>query len=331
MEQDNIVLPHYELFFNEHEIYEYLQLVDKEHLVFSYDDIKTFEDLQLFSQTILNRSVLGCVRSSDEDITVQYTNLLEKEGSILAVANNLTDIKLDEVKYTVSKLGYRLTNPLSTIENGIGVFGCSITYGIGMTEDKMLTTLLQQELKQPVHNFGIPGGSIQKIAKAFISINNFYKLKKAIFIIPAMHRFEYIGEELMGKKLVLFSESYVPSFEPINKRRKEVYEAVYGNFHDITFFDELIKMITLIKQNAKLNNTEVNFYTWDYKIEQLAAKYKLPDFAKSPQIRFPENEEAHQGKKVSDYARDGKHPGKRSQKAMADLLLTYSFNRKKVI
>lgn len=331
MEQSNIETKHYEILLNQYEIYEYLREVGKEHLVFNYNNLGSFEDLQLFSQSMLNKAVLGSINSHEDIITIQYTSPLEKEKSILAVKQGITNIKLDEVKYTVSKLGYRLVNPLSTVKNGIGVFGCSITYGIGMPEDQIFTTLLQNRINKPVHNFGIPGASIQKIAKSFISINNFYKLKKAIFILPAMHRFEYIGEEEKDGRVILFNESYVPSFDPINKKRREVYDAVYSNFHEVTFFDEYIKMITLIKQNAKINNTEVFFFTWDYKVEHLCKKYNIKEFENSPQIRFPENEDAQAGKHVFDFARDGAHPGMRSQQRMLDVLLTNIFEGKKLI
>lgn len=330
MEQPTVTLPHYEVLLDQYEIYEYLNLENKEHLIFNYNNIKTFDDLQLYSFSLLNQSVLGVSNVHDSGITVQYTSPHEKEKSLIAAEKGLTNIGLDDVKYTVSKLGYRLTHPLDTIPQGIGIFGCSITYGIGMSEDKLFINLLEKEVQKPLHNFGIPGASIQKIAKCFISINNFYKLKKAIFLLPAMHRFEYIGEEEVKGKNLIFSESYIPSFEPINKSRREVYKLVYGNFHEVTFFDEYIKMLTLVLQNAKLNGTEVTFFTWDFKVQELVQKFKVQGLEEIGKLHFPENEDAFKGNKVTDFARDGAHPGLRSQKAMFELILP-AFGKKKLL
>ncbi len=330
MEQPSVEKPHYEILLNEYEIYGYLSRIGKEDLVFNYNNLKSFEDLQLFSQSILNQSVLGVSNEHKAPLTVQYTSHFEKEQSIEAVKQGLTGIGLDEVRYTVSQLGYRLVNPLDTVYRGIGIFGCSITYGIGMPEDKLFTNLLQQHIKEPIHNFGIPGAAIQKIAKSFISINNFYKLKKAIIIIPALYRFEHMGEDLVMDRKHLFSESYIPGFEPVNKNRREVWETVYSNFGDIAFFDELIKTITLIVQNAKINKTELHFYSWDYKVIEYVKKYKIEDLTPIPLLHFPENQEAIQGKKVFDFARDGAHPGVRSQKSMYEAILP-AFGERKML
>lgn len=330
MEQSTVEIPHYDMLINEYEVYEYLNKLGKEDLVFNYNNIKSFEDLQLFSQSILNQSVLGVNNTHNTPFTVSYTNFFEKEKSLEAVKQGLTNIKLDDVKYTVSSLGYRLVNPLETIHKSIGVFGCSITYGIGMPENKLFTNLLQEHIKEPIHNFGIPGASVQKVAKSFISINNFYKLKKAIIILPALHRFEHMGEDLIMGKNLLFSESYIPGFEPVNKNRREVWKTVYSTFGDIAFFDQFIRTITLIVQNAKINKTELHFYSWDYQVVHLAKKYKVEDLGPIMLLHFPENQEAVQGKKVFDFARDGAHPGLRSQKSMYETLLS-AFREKKML
>ena len=309
MEKSNIEIPHYEILLNEYEVYEYLNKLGKENLVFNYNRLNSFEDLSLFSQCLLNQAVLGVNNPYNCAITVQYTSHYEKEISLKAVEQGRTNIKLDEVKYTVSRLGYRLTNPLDTINRGIGIFGCSITYGIGMSEENLFISLLEQHIKEPIHNFGIPGASVQKIAKSFISINNFYKLKKAIIILPSLHRFEHIGEDSTKGKNLIFSESYIPGFEPINKNRHEVWKTVYSTFGDLAFFDEFIKTVTLIVQNARLNKTEVHFFSWDYRVIELVKKYKVEDLNLITQLHFPENHELVLGKKVSDFARDGAHQG----------------------
>lgn len=321
MEQPTVTIPHYELITDEFDTYLHLNMIEKEHIVFNYNNIKTFEDLQLYTFSVFNQSVLGVSRAHGSDITVQYTNHFEKGLSEIAVEKGNTQISLEEVKYRVSRLGYRLMNPLDTIKRGVGFFGCSITYGIGVPDDILFTNLLQEKVGYPVHNFGIPGASIQKIAKSFVSVNNFYKLEKAIFILPALQRFEHIGEEEVKGRKQIFSESYIPSFNPVNASRRDVFEAVYGTFHELSFFDEYVKLAALIRTNAALNGTEVHFYTWDYRVQQLVERFKVEDLTKIKLINFPENEDRFQGKPAFDFARDGLHPGPRSQKAMYKALL----------
>jgi len=311
----------YEVVHNEYDIFAEIESRNKAHILFDPANVKTLNDLQLYSRTILNRSIVGASIEALESFTVRYTSYEEKEITLEAAKKGTTNIGIEDVHYTISPLGYRLTNPLESIHNSTGIFGCSITYGTGIPEDKTISNMLQESIKSPVHNFGVPGGSIQKIRKAFISINNYYKLKTAIFIFPSMSRFEFLGKEPVDKVDTIFSEGYVPAFDPINPARRSFYEALYTHYQDITFFDEFNKNLQLIKANAETNNTQLQLFTWDYVLQDLATYYKIRELEKRPLIRFIENDELQRGEKVTDFARDGLHPGLRSQRSILDLLL----------
>ena len=318
----------HETLFSEYGIYEKLRELKKYELLFNYDKIDELEDLKLFSQSILSQSVMGVVRTDTKPIKVRYTSSFEKEQSLTAQKKEKTNIGLDEVHYTVSSLGYRLTNPIESIYNGMGIFGCSITYGIGVPEHRTFSALLQNTLNKPIHNFGVPGGSIQKIRKSFISINNFFKLKEAIFVLPSMGRYELMGEEQYRGNPGIFSETYIPNYLPVNTNRIEFYKMLYTHFDDISFLDEFIKNLQLIVFNAKLNNTKLTFYTWDYKLQNLAVIYNIEELKNSPKIRFPENEENVQHpNSVRDFARDGLHPGYRGHNSVYEVLLSDSFKK----
>lgn len=306
-----------EFWFEDYPIMHHLRRIKKEHLLFNYDNLESYEDLKLFCTYLLSQSVLGIGTSKQHLPKIRFTTPYEKETSLKAIKDKITNLKVDDVSYNISDLGFRLENPLDFIGRGVGMFGCSITYGIGVPEDKTFSAQLQQKIGPPVYNFGIPGAGIQKITKAFIALNNHYKLKAAVFIMPSMHRFEYMGLEAFDE---IFSESYVPNFEPINPNRKHVYDLTYTHYDDIHFLDQFVKHIALIKANAKVNGTRVYFLTWDSRLRDLAGDYKIQDLTSYKIVHFPEIQEKVNGVTVKDFARDGLHPGVRSHTQIANYL-----------
>lgn len=316
-----------EFWFDDFSIMHYLKRIGKEYIIFNYGNLQSFEDLQLFCKYILGQAVLGLNSSKPPLPKVRFTTPAEKIQSLKAAKEKITNIKLDDVSYNISELSFRLENPLDFISKGVGVFGCSITYGIGVPAEQTFCAQLQEKISLPVYNFGIPGGSIQKITKAFIALNNQFKLKTAVFLLPSMHRFEYIGLEDYDE---MFSESYVPNFDPINPKRKAVYDLAYTNYDDLHFFNECIKDITLIKENAKVHGTEVHFLTWDVAFRNLAADYHITDLTKYRGVNFPELQERTRGVDVKDFARDGLHPGLRSHTDIANYVYYAIFKAKEL-
>lgn len=67
-----------------------------------------------------------------------------------------------QVTYTVNKHKYRTTE-FKNIDwtNSIVVFGCSIVFGVGLTDDDTIDKRLSSLLNVPVINMGMPGSSIQ--------------------------------------------------------------------------------------------------------------------------------------------------------------------------
>ena len=291
-------------------IFELLKKQEKESILFRYDELKNFEELRLFSLYLLNKCTNTICKAPTE---FQFLHNLEEKESRDAIEKGLTNINLEDVKYDLSQLGYRISNPLEEIKDSTGVFGCSYTFGVGMPNEKTYSMLLQDKLKKPVYNFGIPGGNIQKIAKAFCSINNFYRLDTAIFVLPSLYRYEFVREE--GD--YFYQEDLIPNYPPYNS--PEVYKMLYEEFDDITFFNEYIKNINLIKYNAKARGTKIYMTTWCKVTLDLVKRYNLNLF-NVEQVRFVESEESTAGLKIADFARDGYHPGIRSHALTADLL-----------
>jgi hypothetical protein len=291
-------------------IFEILKKQNKESILFRYDELKDFEELRLLSLYLMNKSTNFICKSPAR---FEFLHSLEEKQSNEAIKKGITNFKVEDVYYDLSELGYRISNPLENIKNSVGVFGCSYTFGVGMPYEKIYSTLLQKKLKEPVYNFGIPGGNVQKIAKAFCSINNFYRLDKAIFVLPSLYRYEFLRE---GGDY-FYQEDLIPNYPPYDN--PAVYKMLYEEFDDITFFNEYIKNINLIRYVAKASGTQLYITSWCKSTLDLIRRYNLNVF-NVEQIRFVESEETYAEINVTDFARDGYHPGIRSHALSADLL-----------
>ncbi len=316
-----------DFWFEDYSIMTYLKDTEREHILFNYDNLNSFEELQLFCKYLFYQSIMGIGTQKDSLPNVRFTTPYEKEQSLKAIKEGTTNLKAGDVSYNISDLSFRLENPIDFVGKGIGVFGCSITYGIGVPAEKTFCGQLQSLINTPVYNFGIPGAGVQKIAKAFVALNNQFKLKTAVFLMPSMHRFELLGLEDFDE---LYSESYVPNFTPINSLRQGVYDLAYTHYDDIHFFDEFLKNLALIKTNAKLHGTEVHFLTWDMRLKELAATYQVKDLNKYKIVQFVDIAEKVQGVKVTDLARDGAHPGVRAHTNIATYLYHAIFRPKSI-
>jgi hypothetical protein len=303
----------------------YLRKIGREDILFNYDNLNSLEDLQNFCKYLLCQSVIGIGTEKESLTNVRFTTPMEKEHSLKAIKEGTTNLKAQDVSYNISELGFRLENPIDFIGKGVGVFGCSVTYGIGVPAEKTFCAQLQEKTGLPVYNFGIPGGGIQKITKAFVALNNQFKLKTAVFIMPSMHRFELIGLEDFDE---IYTESYVPHFTPVNADRQAIYDLAYTHYDNLDFLDEFVKNMALIKANAKVHGTEVHFLTWDLALRDLAATYQIKDLLKYRIVHFLETSEKVQGLKVTDFARDGYHPGLRTQTSIANYLYYAIFKSK---
>jgi len=289
-------------------IFKELKKQNKESILFRYDQLKDYEELRLLSLYLMSKSTNIICESPTR---FEVLHALEEKESKEAINKGKTSFKFEDVHYDMSELGYRITNPLENIKNSVGVFGCSYTFGVGVPYEKVYSSILERKLKKPVYNFGIPGGNIQKIAKAFCSINNFYRLDTAVFVLPSLYRYEFIREA--GD--CFYQEDLIPNYPPYDNPR--VYKMLYEEFDDTTFFNEYIKNINLIKYNAKIQSTKTYITTWCKATLDLVRKYNL-DLFNVEQTRFVESEESHAGINVTDFARDGYHPGIRSHALSAD-------------
>ena len=305
----------------------YIIKYNKLNVILNYNDIKTYNDLKLFShfqmKNISDTDIFHCFQCPAK---IPFLSKREKNLAIECIKKGVTDIGIDEVLYEFNELGYRGSNDIKNLKNSIGTFGCSYTFGEAMPEEKTFTYILQNKLKEPIFNFGIPGASIQKITKTFCTINNYYKLKKAIFVLPSLYRYEHIYKI---KEKYIDSIDFLPSWPMEVDGSTDSYYSVYNSYDDFTFLNEFIKNINLIKQNAKINETDIILSTWDPTLYQYMKDLKIGNPDNLLKIRFLENERKGNGENVTTFARDGAHPGLESNIHTAKLI--YNFIKNNII
>lgn len=259
----------------------------------------------------------------DSPITLKYLTPFEEEVSLKAIQDKKTQLKEEDVDYYISSLGYREPEPTEKMYDSVGVWGCSYTFGVGVPYADIYSTVLAGKLKTPVYNFGIPGAGIQKIARSFVTNNSFFKFKTAFFVMPSMHRFEYLSlnnydtpNELPSDQISTFD--IIPNWAPKhNKALARKARMFYELYDDAFFLMEFKRNVELIKQNAQIHGTKVYFTTWCGVTYRLLLEYNVPDFSI---VQFIENNENVIDGNIKDFARDGFHPGVRSHRDTADIL-----------
>lgn len=238
----------------------------------------------------------------------KYLSDSELHQSLEARRDNLTDIELDSVSYLFNELGFRDKDTIKVNTPSIGVFGCSITFGLGLSYSDTFVSKLDSVYEDKVYNFGIPGANIQNVSRVFCLINNFFKLKKAIFYLPSFYRHQFI----LDKKAFLLIPSEIRNvkegvFMPVQKAVDSysglTYIEIGKNFYRMYNEDQLafifLSDMQIIEQNSKINNTDIVFTTW------------CPHtFTKIRELGNEDIKQLIHAGPSKKFARDGAHPGK---------------------
>jgi hypothetical protein len=150
-----------------------------------------------------------------------------------------------EVKYTLNSLGYR-TKEFDDIDwkESIVMFGCSLVFGIGVTDKHTIPYFLEQLSGRPVINMGISGSSIQTALHNSIILNDSkYPTPKAVVnILTELDRFH------------VYERDYVCHMGSWSKNflSKEDYDIVYSKQNVIPFNLMNIKMIRNLWKNKTI-------------------------------------------------------------------------------
>jgi len=90
----------------------------------------------------------------------------------------------NRVKYTLNSKGYR-TEEFTKIDwaESVVMFGCSMVYGVGVTDEDTIGNNLSKIINRPVINMGVGGSSISFALHNSLILNSFYPTPKAVIYL----------------------------------------------------------------------------------------------------------------------------------------------------
>lgn len=232
----------------------------------------------------------------------------EGKDHILISSTNQVEEKVvgeDDWKYYINKYNFRGKWNLNSKKPMAGFFGCSFTFGEGIAEEETFADIVSYKCGLNGLNFGIGGSSLDRIARTFAAAANVLDLEYAIFTLPAWRRRMHINEH--GQIINLIPQWPHENYKKISKQLTELDDEFYVT--------SSISTVEWIVSVAKLHNIKIILSSWDYPLTGVLKKM-YPDITIDP---FPNIDDK--------CARDGMHPGTKSQAAHARQI-TRMFNDK---
>lgn len=202
-----------------------------------------------------------------------------------------------KVEYTLNSLGYR-TQEFENVDwkNSILLFGCSCTFGVGVSDDETLSHYIKEMTGKEVINLGVPGGSNQFFLDLAITIKRNYGSPYGVISMwTVTDRFPYYGNKQVYHVGIW---NTIPSFDNDPKKFESMFLNAYEDLPNemIPFRNIVFTMREIWGSETKY--TEASFF------EPSAHYGELPDF-----IPF------------SNTGRDLIHPGPTDHKRAAEILV----------
>jgi hypothetical protein len=163
--------------------------------------------------------------------------------------------------YSISEFGFRGENTLPD-EVDIAAFGCSFTFGQGLSEDTAWPKLLATRLGMSVYNFGQPATGAKNIADLFALLTNHVKITHAVFLLPPYHRLQIAAKNLRTSSVDIIP--IIPNYDgSIKSRYSVISEDIYKALPE----EELLKIfkdsVYLIDYLAKIKGIKAYYSSWD--------------------------------------------------------------------
>lgn len=249
----------------------------------------------------------------DETIETTYSSDNEKERSIIAIRDNLTQFKEKDVTYKVNRLGIR-TSGIDLVNDYVDTLmvGCSFTFGEGLPYEMTWPFLIAKKYNWSFENLGFPGSSISRITRILTTILPTKKPKRVIILFPAHGRQElFVDKDWIGpndtNNTNFDTVTYFPGSEPEQPNLHKFcqdYEQSLSSHIDLV---DMYKNFHIIKLLAASLGIELIVSSWDLDVQA-----KLSDVFDESQIAAHFHYLAQDNK--NDKARDGQHPGEAPNK-----------------
>jgi len=248
----------------------------------------------VFDAQLEDLSELSTINKRQHGTFALHTNVNE--------ARTIPNTPKSRWEYYINEYGYRGKWNLETEKPRIGFLGCSNTFGIGVQEHQIFANLVSDEFKDyEFYNLGLPSASIERISHVFSLAAPLLKLDIAIFSLPTFGRSCFVMPEGI--------RDYIPGHVggPFNKKFSNHFLNLMNektlDFRAFTLIDYIITI-------ARLHNVRIFFNTW----EPLDNKKLLKSYP--TEMQFP-------GLSTTDLARDRLHPGPRTHREYADIIINF--------
>ena len=204
-------------------------------------------------------------------------------------------------RYNINKFGFRGSWE-KTKKKTIGVFGDSCTFGVGVDEKDIYTSLLKNYLPDyDILNFGMVGSSIDNIVKCYSVAERLIGFDKALFLLPDYSRFCWpqYEKEWQHTNMIIGSGLDETNQDHMNYIR---------NYWEELEIHRTINYLNWLNDISNINDSIISVWSWSKETNHIIRK-TLPK--ESVALIDPKEVEI-------DHARDHQHPGPKSHKQIAD-------------
>jgi hypothetical protein len=200
-----------------------------------------------------------------------------------------------DFNYYINDIGFRGQYPSVDDKQLLGIFGCSVAFGQGLSEDQIYARLISDHYSKKYLNLGIPGASCHRIALTFSAAVRVWDIETAIINLPPFTRLHYCDKDNYLQSILLTYEITINELENV---RKDIVK----DFSDQFLLSQTIDSIQWIIDTARSKNINLILASWDPEmIEIIQTAFNLDI------VKF----------NILDKARDS-HPGIESHRQFAD-------------
>lgn len=203
--------------------------------------------------------------------------------------------------YRPNSLGFR--GPEFLAEVNTCYYGCSFTYGQGVSLAERSSALVDQARSWTSNNFALPALGPQAISDIFLATTRFCRMEQAVIVLPTEVRVS-LPLELDGISIW----HYCPGAD-INSMPKTVQQTVrtWLDLPSAYYYDQLRSAVDRIELVAELQGIRTVYSSWDWPVF---------DYLKSRGLRTTQELWQADGQ-----GRDQIHPGPAAHQRFAEQLL----------
>jgi hypothetical protein len=208
-------------------------------------------------KTPVDMMQFGCLQYAiDNEYFDEYSNFgwikyLSKEEAKTSEKNNH-----DDFSYFINDMGFRGNYPSPDNKRLFAFFGCSITFGQGLPEDKIYANLVSRHYNKQYLNLGIPGSNIHRTVLTFSAATKLWDIEAAIINLPPFTRLHYADKTNHLHSILLSHKSEQTEIEAVR-------DNVLTNFSDQFLLSYSIDAIQWIIDIARSKNINLILASWD--------------------------------------------------------------------